>query len=111
LRLATVKGAAIIKGEAGFKGKSVAAPIALEPNGRENLATTGRSDRMAVLFASIAWPPLPLSRWNGKSTIRWQPWTKQPFSTVSFGSASILESCVGVSQLADMPVVAPEAYS
>jgi hypothetical protein len=36
---------------------------------------------------------------------------KQPFSTVSFGSASILESCVGVSQLADMPVVAPEAYS
>jgi hypothetical protein len=54
LSLAKVKGSAIVRGEAGFKEKSVAMPIALEPDGRENLATTGKSDSMAVLFASIA---------------------------------------------------------
>jgi hypothetical protein len=56
LSLAKVKGSAIVRGEVGFKEKSVAVPIALEPNGRENLATTGKSDRMAVLFAPVARP-------------------------------------------------------
>jgi hypothetical protein len=77
------QGCGDIRGAAGFREKAVAAPIALEPNGRENLATTGKSDRMAVLFASIAWPHLPLSRWNGRSTIKWQPRTKRGHPTVT----------------------------
>lgn len=36
---------------------------------------------------------------------------KQPFIRFLRERASILESCAGVSQLVDMPVVAPEAYS